>query len=293
MIRDDRIDVLVDLAGHTANNRLGAFAFKPAPIQATYLGYFGSTGLETMDYWITDDVLHPHDTPELSTEELWRLSRCWACYKPPAEAPEVSPPPNNDERVMFGSFHKLNKVTPETVEAWSAILREAPQTRLMIMDKRLGDDNVRTLLLKRFAAHGIAPERLMLRGALPMQQYLAAYAEVDLALDAFPRTGATTTAQSLWMGVPVLSLAGRSYVARVSATKLAAVGLHDFITDSRDAFVRKALWLVANPGYRAEVRGNLRERMRRSPLCDAKGLARTMESAYCEMWNRYLSGVAR
>lgn len=292
LIREDGIDILVDLAGHTANNRLQAFTFRPAPIQASYLGFFASTGLASMDYWITDEVLHPHDTAELASETLLRLPRCWVCYQPSAMAPDVSPCPNPDERVVFGSFSNVSKLTSTVIETWSQLLQELPGSRLLLMDRSMKAQMIRTLLLDRFAAHGITQERLLLRNGVPYAQYLATYAEVDVVLDPFPRTGGTTTAEALWMGVPVVTLAGQRYVERISTSKLTALGMQDLIAHSREEYVEKAVSLAKDADLRCALRAELRDRMAQSPLCDGPSLAHAMESAYRTIWARYRSGIS-
>lgn len=288
LIHEDDIDILVDLSGHTAQNRLKAFTYRPAPLQATYLGFFSATGLETMDYWITDEVLHPSNTPEQTIEHIYRLPRCSFCYQPPAEAPAVSPCPNSDNHVVFGSFNNLSKLTPEVYETWSQLLHGLPESRLLLMDMPLTESKTRQLVFQRFAHHDISPERLILQQGAPFTQYLTTYAEIDIVLDPFPRTGGTTTAEALWMGLPVITLAGQRYVERISASKLVAVGLEDLITYSRKEYLDKAASLAHDPPGRAELRATIRERMAQSPLCDGKGLAHAMESAYQTMWKQFL-----
>jgi predicted O-linked N-acetylglucosamine transferase (SPINDLY family) len=283
-IHADEIDILVDLTGHTAHNRLKAFTYKPAPVQATYLGFFAGTGLEAIDYWITDEVLHPLDTSETTVEKIYRLPRCAFCYLPPAGAPPVAPCPNDGERVVFGSCNHISKLAPPVIETWSHILRDLPGARLLIMYKPGGDPDTQELILRRFASHGISPDQLLVRANAPIAQYLATYAEVDIVLDAFPRTGGTTTAQALWMGVPVVTLAGERYAGRISASKLVAVGLADLITTGQQEYSRKAIALARDPGRREALRNTLRESMARSSLCDGPGLARALESAYRRMW---------
>jgi predicted O-linked N-acetylglucosamine transferase (SPINDLY family) len=289
LIYEDGIDILVDLAGHTGGGQLGAFTFRPAPVQATYLGFFAGTGLAAMDYWITDEVLHPPDTPEQAVEEIYRLPRCWVCYRPPEDAPPVAPCPNTDERVVLGSFNGLSKLSPALIETWSQLLHALPGSRLLLMDKHFRETATQVRLVKRFEAHGVASHRLVLRKGAPFREYLAAYATVDIVLDAFPRTGGTTTAEALWMGVPVVTLAGQRYVERISASKLASIGLTALITTSRQAYLERAIAMAHDPGLRAVLRTTLRDRMAGSPLCDASGLARAMEAAFESMWMRYVS----
>lgn len=290
LIHEDGIDILVDLTGHTASNRLKAFTYRPAPVQVSYLGFYASTGLSAMDYWITDEVLHPQNTLELAAEQIYRLPRCWVCYQPPELAPDVAPCPGADGRVVFGSFNHLSKLTPEAIETWSQLLQRLPESRLLIMARSLGDPKIQSMLVEKFARHGVTQERLLLRNSAPYSQYYATFAEVDIVLDPFPRTGGTTTAEALWMGVPVVTLAGERYVERISASKLTAVGLPDLIANSREEYLEKALSLARDPARRAELRANLRNRMAQSPLCDGDGLARAMEAAYQSVWERQLQG---
>jgi predicted O-linked N-acetylglucosamine transferase (SPINDLY family) len=289
IIHEDEIDVLVDLSGHTAGNRLKAFTYRPALVQATYLGFFAATGLESMDYWITDEVLHPQDTPEKTVERIYRLHRCWVSYKPPAEAPMVAPCPSTDDKVILGSFSNLSKLTDEVIDTWSKLLRELPGSHLLVMAKPLGNPKTRQLFVERFEQRGILADRLLIHKGAPTKEYLATYAKVDIVLDPFPRTGGTTTAEALWMGVPVVTLAGPCYAGRLSASKLVAVGLDDLITSSREDYIKKVVSLAHDPDRRAELRVNLRDTMARSPLCDGEGLARTMETAYETMWHRAFS----
>ena len=289
LVYDDGIDVLVDLAGHTGGGRLKAFTYRPAPVQATYLGYFAATGLEAMDYWITDEVVHPPDTTEPTIENIYRLNRCSLCYLPSAEAPLVSPCPSVNDEVIFCSVSDISKLTPEVIETWSRILYELPGSRLLLTTKALSESTNRQLLLGQFAQFGISSERMLMRSTLSHREWLATYAQVDIVLDPFPRTGCTTTAEALWMGVPVVTLAGLRYVERASATVLAAVGLLDLITHSRESYIAEAISLARDPARRAALRMNLRTLMAKSPLRDGIGLARAMESAYLAMWKKYLS----
>ena len=289
LIREDRIDLLVDLAGHTANNRLMVFSYSPAPVQATYLGYIASTGLESMNYWITDEVLHPFDTEEKCIESIFRLPRCWVAYKPYGSAPDIAPCPNLDDNVVFGSLNCSSKMTEATVETWCNILKELPGSRLLLMDGSLSSEKIQKCVIEKFANFQITSQRLLLRSNAPMYEYLATYNEVDIVLDTFPRTGGTTTAEALWMGVPVITLAGKRYAERISTSKLKALELDQLIAKNRNEYVKKAVSLARDPAYRSEIRQQLRPRMARSPLCDGDSLARAIESAYRSMWDNYCS----
>ncbi len=288
-IFEDGIHILVDLAGHTAGNRLGAFVYRPAPVQATYLGYCATTGLSTMDYWITDAMLMPPDSPELSTETALRLPRCWITYQPPADCLSPAPRRGGGEALTFGSFNHYSKITPAVVSTWSRILRELPRSKLMIKNQQMGDPALQEALRRRFAAEGIHARRLRLEPA--SADYMAAYNEVDIGLDPFPRTGGATTADALWMGVPVITLAGQFLIERQGLSMLTALGLEgDLCATSTDEYVRLAVELARAPGRRQELHRSLRRRMTDSPLCDHGGLARALESAYRTMWQGFLEG---
>jgi predicted O-linked N-acetylglucosamine transferase (SPINDLY family) len=286
-IHADGIDILVDLAGHTANNRLRAFTFKPAPIQCSYLGYFTTTGLAAMDYWLTDEVLTPADTVEQSSETIYRLPRSCVVYQAPDAAPAVVERPAGGP-VTFGSFNDLSKVSAEAVLRWCEILQRVPGSRLLIKARQLAGEEERRVWLGHFAAQGIGAERLILRSRTEGQaEHLAMYGEVDIALDAMPRTGGATTAEALWMGVPVISLAGERFIERLSATMLNAVGLDELVAATATDYVEKAVALAADDERRRALRQGLRARMAASPLCDARGLAHTFETAYRDMWQRW------
>jgi predicted O-linked N-acetylglucosamine transferase (SPINDLY family) len=286
LIYNDQIDILIDLAGHTRGGRLKIFTYRPAPVQAAYLGFFASTGLQSMHYWISDAMLHPIDTPEHTVESIYRLPRCAFCYKPPPEAPQVSPCPSMDERVVFGSFSNISKLTDDVITTWSRLLHALPGSRMLLMDRPLCDPATRQFILDKFAHCEISSDRLLVKGGAPLQEYLATYAMVDVVLDPFPRTGGTTTAEALWMGVPVVTMAGQCYVERISASKLAAVGLEDLIAHNSNQYIDTALSLAHDPGRRLQLRTNLRTKMAGSPLCDGESLARAMESAYQWMWEQ-------
>ena len=245
----DEIDILVDLAGHTAGNRLALLAAKAAPIQATYLGYYGTTGLNQVDYWITDSVLHPpnRDAEDPCTETRWRLNRCYVGYRPLPQAPAVQPPPcERTGLITFGSFNQSRKITPRTAAHWMEVLKAVPKSRLLLKSKNLGEEVEQQRVKELFADLGLSPERLEMRGHSPsLVEHLASYHDVDIALDTFPYTGCTTTADALWMGVPVLTVAGRSMVSRQAAAVLSGVGesawiCEDVGTSESSAGIKKA-----------------------------------------------------
>ena len=184
---------------------------------------------------------------------------------------------------MFGSFSNLSKLTPEVIETWARLLHALPESRLLLMDKPLGDTKTRQLLLEQFASQGISGDRLLIVKGAPMKAYLQTYAQIDIVLDPFPRTGGTTTAEALWMGLPVVTLAGQRYVERISASTLMAVGLGDLVTDSRETYIETARSLAQDSARRTKLRDSLRERVSRSELCDKRDLAATIEAAFTVM----------
>ncbi|MBI3773201.1 MAG: tetratricopeptide repeat protein [Gammaproteobacteria bacterium] len=287
MIHDDQIDILIDLAGHTAFSRLPIFTYKPAPIQATYLGYCATTGLQAMDYWITDNVLHPDNTHDCASETIYRLPRCWVVYQPPAGAPDIQPRAAHAP-LTFGSFNNTRKLGDAVISAWCTILNRVPGSRLLLKSRYLDQPHERQLIAEKFRQHGIAPDRLQLQGASPFPDYLNVYNEIDIALDTFPRSGGTTAADALWMGLPVITLAGQRYVERLAASKLSAINRSEWIANTTEEYIEIAVSLANNPQLRAELRQTQRAAMAASPLCDGEGLATAMEEAYRTMWRDYL-----
>jgi len=286
-IQQDQIDILVDLSGHTLFNRLSVFGMKPAPIQATYLGYPATTGLPTVDYWITDTQLHPKDTQERAVEEIWRLPRCYISYDPPNPSPPIGPLPQTQLGVItFGSFNASRKLTPQTLKIWSEILKQVPRSRLLLKcsDPRYSPQ----LMIESFMKLGIDRERLIVYRNSPYQDHLNLYNQVDLHLDPMPYTGCTTTCEALWMGVPTLTLAGQKKMERMSTSILAHTGLEDFIAQTPEEYITKAVYFVTHPEYLMNLRQTLRDRLATSQLLDGIGLTHTLENAFRQMWHRYL-----
>jgi predicted O-linked N-acetylglucosamine transferase (SPINDLY family) len=291
-VRADKIDVLVDLGGHTSGNRLGAFALRPAPVQVTWLGYPNTTGLAAIEYRVTDAVADPPGPDDARyPERLARLDGGFLCYEPWADAPAVSPPPAaRGGAVTFGSFNNLSKLNARVVALWSRVLGAAPASTLLLKSSPLADAGTRALVERRFAAHGVGRERLRLAGEEPtVRRHLARYAEVDVALDPFPYNGTTTTCEALWMGVPVVTLAGDRHAARVGADLLHRVGLDDLVAPDEDAYVARAARLAHDRSALAARRAAQRELVARSPLCDRAAFARAMASAWRAMWQRWCS----
>jgi len=291
MIREDAIDILIDLAGHTGSNRLGVFALKPAPVTATWLGYPATTGLPNLDYRITDAIVDPPgpDDGLLHSEELYRLPEGFLCYRPPVEAPPVAPLPASGRGfVTFGSFNNPMKISYHVVELWSEILRAVPGSRFLLKGLGFADPELAKRFLANFEAFGVAPERVTIMAITKTnEESLRLYGGIDIGLDPFPYNGTTTTCDALWMGVPVIAFRGDRHAARVSADLLTRVGLADLIADSRQTYAAKAVALAGDLGRLGEIRAGLRERMRGSTLCDEAGFARHFEAALREMWRRW------
>jgi protein O-GlcNAc transferase len=288
-IASDRIDILVELAGHSAMHKLAMLARRPAPIQATYLGYPHTTGLKNIDYRIVDGRTDPEDAPAHATEELARLPECFICYSPPGDAPEPSVlPSSGGEPFTFGSFNEAKKISHEVVGLWARVLERVPGSRLLLKAGSFEDPTVRAGVLERFVAEGVDAGRIEIVARTPTQaEHLAYYGKVDLALDTYPYHGTTTTCEAAWMGVPTVSLRGDRHAARVGASLLHVVGLGDLVADTHEQFIEIAARLAGDCARLAEIRAGLRERMRSSALCDSDGFTRDLEAVYRQWWRRW------
>jgi predicted O-linked N-acetylglucosamine transferase (SPINDLY family) len=294
-VRTDGIDILVDLAGHSAGNRLPVFARKPAPVQFSHVvGHGYTTGLAAIDGLIADAAMLPQGSEHLFSEQPVRLPRSPFGYEPSPAMPEVGPlPALRNGFVTFGYFGRSVRLNERVIAAWSEILRKAPNSRLVLNNSPFGDQAVREIFAARFAAHGIAPDRLQMVFTAPQARTWEAYNDVDIALDPFPHNAGTTTFEALWMGVPVLSLSGRPSVGRFGASILGSLDLGEWVAESEQDYVTKAVATAADLDALSGLRASLRGRFDRSELCDAKGLARAMEAAYRQYWHRWCRGQAR
>lgn len=292
LIHEDGIDILVDLAGHTASNRLPVFTRRPAPVQATWLGYPNTTGLATIDYRLTDAIADPEGQDVFYTEKLLRLDGCFLCYQPTANAPPIAPLPAADAgHVNFGSFNNLAKINSRVIELWSELLKAFPAARLIIKNPSLTDPPTRERYQELFAARGQGSERVELLGhTATREEHLALYNRVDIALDTFPYNGTTTTCEALWMGVPVITLAGENHAGRVGASLLNAAGFAEWIAETPSEYIAIAAKLTADTGGLENIRAGLRSRLAGSLLCDGKSFATRMESAYRKMWKSWCQG---
>ena len=289
-IRTDGIDILVDVAGHTAGNRLLVFARKPAPVQVTWLGYPNTTGLKAIDYRLVDAVTDPVGEADVwASETLVRLEDGFVCYGGLRDGPEPTPPPClKTGTVTFGSFNNPAKISTVTFDAWAKLLSWLPQARLILKGISFADAATRALFLARLGEGGVAADRIELVTWLPgTTEHLALYRRVDIALDPFPFNGTTTTCEALWMGVPVITLKGHRHAGRVGASLLTKIGLTDLIANSIEEYVEIAVALAGNSGRLDDLRRALRPRMAASPMCDEGAFACKMEAAFRSMWQHW------
>ncbi|MFN0134309.1 MAG: hypothetical protein ACKVW3_17485 [Phycisphaerales bacterium] len=278
------LDIIVDLAGHTAPTLLLGLASRLAPFQFTYLGYPNTTGIPAMDARLVDAVTDPPGSDHLATERLIRLPGCFLCYQPPADAPEPTQRPAG-RALRFGSFNNCSKLTPKMLAAWAAILLAVPGSVLVLKSRQFSSPMVRRTILDRLCTSGLDRARVEIHEPSDSKSdHLAAYAGVDIALDPFPYHGTTTTCEALWMGVPVVTLAGDRHASRVGMSLLTAVGLTELIADSPARYERIATELARSPDRLALWRAGLRGKVAASPLCDAAGFARRFECVLRDAW---------
>jgi protein O-GlcNAc transferase len=278
MVRRDRIDILVDLAGHTSIARLGAFARRPAPIQVTYIGYPGTTGLSSIDYRITDRWADPPGaTEQWHTETLVRLPGGFLCFREPDDSPPVRK--SRLIGVTFGSFSKPAKWNAQVIETWAAILRRLPESRLLLHHGGASGAQV----LESFLAHGVDPARIGITGFLDWRAHWRWFHQIDLALDPFPYNGTCASCETLWMGVPFITLAGRTHASRVGVSLLSRLRLESLIARDREEYIELAVALATDAAELDRMRSGMRRRMRRSTLMNARAFTRELEDAYRQM----------
>jgi protein O-GlcNAc transferase len=288
-VRKDAVDILVDLSGHTLGHRLPLFVFRSAPVQVTYLGYPSITGLSTMDARLVDTITDPAgDENTLSPERLVRLNAPFLAFELPTQTPTPRPTKRTGDAITFGSFNAMPKINATVLDTWAKILARVPGSRLILKSGPLADEGVRKAVLSRLAAAGVDPPRVECLSATPTREaHLAAYSNVDVALDPFPYHGTTTTCEAAAMGVPTITLRGDRHATRVGASINAVLGLADLVTDAVDGYVAAAAALAAAPARLTDLHATLRARLAASPLCDGGRLARSFESALRGLWGEW------
>ncbi|QPF87797.1 tetratricopeptide repeat protein [Bradyrhizobium genosp. L] len=287
-IRDDRIDVLFDLSGHTAGGRLSLFAARTAPIQLGWAGYVGTVGLDTYDGLIADPVEIPPEHDATYVERPIRLPDCYVCYQPPEKAPEVPPLPSlNGGRFTFGCFNRPAKLNGEVGKAWARILAQVPNSRILMVYGGLGEASTREAIYRVLGEGGVPAERVELVGEAEQPKLLQAYGEVDIALDPFPYSAGVTTLEAMWMGVPTVTFVGDTFAGRHSAAHLTAAGLGGFCTHSIDDYVAMAVGWTHRREELAELRGGLRDRIAASPLCDPPRFADNLSRELMRLWTEW------
>ncbi|MGA8147220.1 MAG: tetratricopeptide repeat protein [Gallionellaceae bacterium] len=293
-IEADGIDILIDLSGHTAHSRIGVFARRAAPVQVHYIGFFASTGLNEMDYYIGDEVLTPPETDPHFSEKVWRLPRVSVSYKTTTDVPESDWCPASDGSVWLGSFNDLGKINSQTVNLWVRVLHALPEARLLLKTRNLADAGNRQKFLDVMDSHGISSDRIELQRNTDWADYMAQYNRLDIALDPVSGHGGyTTSCDALWMGVPVIHALGDRATSRMTASMLNAVGRPEWIARTDAEYVDKVVTLARDVEQRKALRPAQRKRMENSPLCDARDLARNLESAYFEMFERWMTERAK
>jgi predicted O-linked N-acetylglucosamine transferase (SPINDLY family) len=293
LVEETNIDILFDLSGHTAFHRLAAFARRMAPVQVEWIGYFHSTGMSSIDYFVTDPNTSPAGTGQLFSETPVYLPHTRFCYGPPAYAPDPAPQPMiKNGHITFGSFNRLAKITDVVVRAWCEILQAVPGSRLLVKAGALSDELVRQRLLARFKIQNIDETRVELREGSGHTEMLAEYGDIDIALDTFPFNGGMTTLEALWMGVPVVTIAGNTVVSRQTVSALANIGLDEELAYvDQYAYVQGAIALANNPPRLQELREELRPRMRNSPLRDSEKFTKDLEMLLRRMWVAWCNGT--
>jgi predicted O-linked N-acetylglucosamine transferase (SPINDLY family) len=293
LIQRDAPDILIDLAGHTAMNRLPLLSRRLAPLQISYLGYPNTTGLSAITHRLVDETTDPSgDADAFATEKLIRFSSCAWAYQPPADAPQPAMP-GEDQPITFGSFNNFLKVTDDTLKVWSRILEELPGSRLFIKSIYLNDPEVQKHVIERLTASGISSDRVEISAFMSSTaDHLAAYNRVDVALDTFPYNGTTTTCEALWMGVPVVSLIGDRHAARVGLSLLTAIGHAEWATETKELYIESAIALAKDRNLRTQLRTSLRAEFSQSILCDHLGQATRFEEGIRQIWIDWCSKMA-
>lgn len=292
MIHEQGIDILIDLAGHTAENRLPVFAWKPAPVQCSWLGYFGTTGVPGMDYVLADHISVPEQHEEYFSEKIWYLPETRLCFTPPAIQPSLEVAANPlpallNNYITFACFQSTGKLTDFTLALWAQVMQSLPEARLRLQCRELENAEIRLHTQERLRQFGIASERTELHGPSSREAYLAAHKQVDMILDTFPYAGGTTTCEALWMGIPTLTLTGTTMASRQGASLLTYAGLSDWIAKDKNEFVRLAISHASDLNKLSQLRSNLRNQVLASPLFEATRFANNLQDALIGIWSEF------
>lgn len=287
LIERDQIDILVDLAGHTADSRLSVLAYKPAPVQATYLGYFDTTGMDQVDYFITDERMSPNQSQQFHTEKFALQPDSCLCYKPVTTVSVAESPIIKNGYVTFAMFGNATKINPFIISLWASVMKQCENSRMLLIFKGGGDEEITEYYKGLFEKFGIPRSRLGFYGRKPFFDYMETYGQVDIVLDTYPYNGGTTTCDALWMGVPVVSLVGKHHFSRVGLSVLSAVDLEFFAASTPDEFVAKTITFAAKPEALEKIRNTMRDRMTASPLCNRKLFTENLEKLYRNMWHKW------
>ena len=288
-IHEDGVNVLLDVAGHTSHNRLSAFAFKPAPVQVTWLGYLATTGLDTMDYIIGDPWVTPPGESDHFVEEPLVLPNSYQCLSQPTGSPDVGPLPALENGfIILGSFNNFSKLNENVIALWARVLKAVDQSKLLLKNQVLTDELFCDRVFRQFRDHGIERDRLMLEPSHSREHILESYGRVDIALDPFPYTGCTTSFEALWMGVPVVTKEGNRFLSHAGESIMSNLEMPDWIATDEDDYIRIALEKASDVEALAQVRSNLRDRIIHSPLMDSDAFADQLHTALQQVWTRWL-----
>lgn len=292
LIKDDKIDILVDLAGHTSHNSLADMAYKPAPIQVSYLGYPGTTGMGKIDYRLVDECVNPPESQKFYTEELVYLPEPFTCYSF-TDLPIAVGAVEKNGYITFGSFKNNCKINSYVMSLWAQVLKANPGSHMLLRFARADDPDIKNHYLRWFERLGINADRIEIAGKLDYLEHLKQYQKVDICLDTFPFNGHTTTCEALWMGVPIISLTGESFSSRLGLSLLKSIGLEFFTAKTAEEYIAKATALAQNRESLAKIRATLRARIASSGLFDCKKFAAGLEAAYREMWRKWCQNRPR
>jgi protein O-GlcNAc transferase len=288
MIAQDQVDILIDLNGHTVQNRLSVMALKPAPVQMTWLGYFNTTGVDAIDYIISDSTVIREGEDSPYCEKPLRLPDAYLCFAPPGFALEPNAlPALKNGYVTFGSTNYMSKLNDDVLRVWAEILHGVTDSRLLIRNPSLSDHQLQGVLRKKFATYGIEPDRIGFLGKAEKEEFIQTYHEIDILLDPFPYNGGTTTAEALWMGVPVVTLSGDRFVSRVSHTMLKQLDMEDWVVHNKADYIAKAIQKACDKQALVVLRSTLRKTLMESPLCHASRFADHFTAALRNAWISY------